>query len=386
MKECPFCAEKIQERAIKCKHCGEYLNKHDEVYKEELTNKDENLKTQEVVIENEENIQETTVNNEKEELIQEKIKVGVISKIINFLVYFFYTILSFSAASFYATMSNIGSKNDSNYYSEIGSSMIVMFWLAMWIGIHYYRKNRGILWESTKKNIVQMLKWSIVMTIVIVILFAMGSSEYDIWKSKEYRETKDVLQSFNITDDGVFSYNDSNKNSTEMWKLMNDYIAESTKETNVMQAMIEGYENTMYSDNSFKSKDYLFDSLKNHDLVIAYIEDYKTNWLEKEKQNYIKTFSKYLDNYDAIDKRIDAVHKLMDERLKMYQDSKKLYTFYYENYNGLTIDEYGEIVSVWDDIYNEYEQLWNIYEAQTNRFEEVRLEFVNSIRNKIDSL
>ena len=43
IKECPYCAEEIKDKAIKCKHCGEWLNTNEGTSQENSNAQERNL-------------------------------------------------------------------------------------------------------------------------------------------------------------------------------------------------------------------------------------------------------------------------------------------------------------------------------------------------------
>ncbi len=341
MKKCEFCEWDISDKAKKCKHCWEWVNK-------QTSSEDQkDLKTTE------------KKNTFKKEGIHDPKKL-TIWWIPFFIILFLGLFLT----------PPINEEALSQYIGIVIVSYGFWYLLARLFTVSV-KDRSSKQWRT--------LKWIGFSIWAFLVLIGNFSADYE----KE-KEIKDVISWIEINNDGILDIWKTLNTDTDttLWNQMKEFVRFVWEKTQKLQNDIDSYENIMYSDNVFSSYNKMKLSVQYHQELIDYLKKYKTEWILEVREEFKNILWYDLNESESYLKNFNKDMELIDSRISMYEKSKLLYKFYLDNFYKLTISTTWWL-EIDDSVYNEYETLYNNYSEAYNNFESERQLFIKESQNRL---
>lgn len=318
MKICPYCSEKIQESAKKCRFCWEWL----EI--EKLNNKIE-----------EKPQKENKVNSIKD---KKSIKVGFKSKLLNFIILLIYFVLVSGLSLLYTLSSKVSELIEKDYSSVASyyfTNVIIFFFLWRWL----YKKSRWDLVENFKENLKKSLKWCISLCIILLLILWLYVTQKDI--NSDYT-TNDMK---NISEKMLTNIEDIYENPEQVIQTMNEIETESLLWNNI-QSYIKDKANI--------SSEYQ-ESINS--LWQIYVADWEENDLNKiyetiENLKKLRIISqKYKESTEQLkNKYKDLIEAIETEKTKEIDKLENIFLEKEENYIDISLRMYEWLLTVEDEI------------------------------------
>lgn len=162
------------------------------------------------------------------------------------------------------------------------------------------------------------------------------------------------------------------KESDNIEKL-NEYHIYEDKISDEIKATTLSYKNYMYWDLVFDSYENLEKSVKYHDDLIKYLQDWKGEKIKLLSEKYKEIFWEYMPS-SMYDRAYNDETYFENRKIKFYTASKKLYNFYLNNYNLIDFTDWK--VKVDSSIYEKYETIYIDYLNEYSSFESYGEEYI----------